>query len=131
MTQSDALVERLRGHLRNRTLPDWLTIEQAADRIDSLEARLAAAERERDKWRDWSQELTTNTEKTVEAAETRIAELERERGDMAEQLSLRDNRDRDMQAVMRLNNELLVRAEVAEAKLASSPLRAAEEICGG
>lgn len=103
MTQSDALVELLREFDR-----EWIgdyerdRVREAADRIESLEARLAAAERERDELKRHNIQLMDQARGGAiaegapsagqlfhkwRAAEARLAELERERDEAIRQLS--------------------------------------------
>ena len=78
------------------------------------EMRAVAEEYQLDPLGDFAGHMTER----AEAAEAEAQKLRAERDEAWEQLGLRDQRDRDMQEIMRINNELL--AEIAKLKGAPS-----------
>lgn len=66
---------------------------------------------------DYADQLAT-AEQRIRDQDERISGLLQERSQMVEQLSIRDNRDRDMQEIMRINNELLQERDAQARRIA-------------
>lgn len=101
-------------------------LERLARENESLEDRVKGMNTEHAMWR----KCAFQAQEMAKELEARIGELEAERDQFMEAAAIRDQRDIDMQEIMRVNNELLTRIRELEAEVRTWKVTAAAEAEG-